>query len=216
MGLQDQLDERRAASSKRVPDDAKQIMAADLQRVLDEGIEAKTLKVGNKVANFELPNASGKTVKLEELLDKGPVVINFYRGVWCPYCNLELNAYQKHLSEIEELGARLVAISPQTPDSSLSAVEKNELKYEVLSDVGNKIAGQFGLVLQLSPALQELYTKFGINIPQHNGGESWDLPLPGTYVIDTDGTVKFAFALADYTQRAEPEDVISALREISK
>lgn len=216
MGLQDQLDERKAGSSKRVPDDAKKIMAADLQRVLDEGVEGKALKVGNKVDNFELPNASGKTVKLKELLDKGPVVINFYRGVWCPYCNIELNAYQQHLSEIEELGAKLVAISPQTPDSSLSAVEKNELKYEVLSDVGNKIARQFGLVFELSPALQELYTKFGINIPQHNGGESWDLPMPGTYVIDTDGTIKFAFALADYTQRAEPEDVISTLREISK
>ncbi len=149
------------------------------------------------------------------MLDKGPVVLNFYRGGWCPYCNLELNAYQKHLQEINELGASFVAISPQTPDKSLSTAEKNELKFQVLSDVGNKIADQFGLVFKLPTELQELYNNFGISLPKFNGDESWELPMPGTYVISKDGNVQYAFADADYTKRAEPDEVIVKLEEIS-
>ena len=113
------------------------------------------------------------------------------------------------------MGGSLVAISPETPDNSLSTAEKNDLKFEVLSDVSNKTANQFGLVFKLPSELHEIYLKFGINIPKFNGDDSWEIPMPGTYVIDKDGTVKYAFADADYTKRADPDEVISKLQELS-
>ncbi len=212
MSLKDKLQERYKASSERIPEEAKSLMAESQQELAKSGIEDNTLKVGDEVLDFELPNAVGNTVSLGELLKKGPVVISFYRGVWCPYCSLELQAYQDLLSEFEALGATLVAISPQTPDNSLSTSEKNQLKYEVLSDVGNKVANQFGLVFTLNPKLHELYDKWGLTIPKFNGDDSWKIPIPATYVINTDGKVSYAFTDIDYTKRAEPADVIDNLK----
>ncbi len=212
MSLKDKLEERYKASSERIPPEAAQVMVESQQELDQSGIADKTLKVGDEVLDFKLPNAVGDTVSLGELLKKGPVVISFYRGVWCPYCSLELQAYQDLLSEFEALGATLVAISPQTPDNSLSTAEKNQLKYEVLSDVGNKVANQFGLVYTLNPKLHELYDKWGLSIPKFNGDDSWEIPIPATYVINTDGKVSYAFADIDYTKRAEPADVIDNLK----
>ncbi|MGB2692278.1 MAG: peroxiredoxin-like family protein [Thermodesulfobacteriota bacterium] len=214
MSLQIELEEMYNGFTQKVPPEVLNLMLDTTRRLVDSGIAEKSLKVGEKAPDFNLPNPSGESVNLHTLLEKGPVVLNFYRGGWCPYCNLELNAYQKHLPEIESLGASLVAISPQTPDSSLSTAEKNDLKFDVLSDEGNKTANEFGLVFELAPELHELYLKFGINIPESNGNDSWEIPLPGTYVIDKDGTVKYAYANADYTKRAEPDEVISKLQEL--
>lgn len=214
MSLQIELEEMYNGFTQKVPPEVLNLMLDTTRRLVDTGIAEKSLKVGEKAPDFNLPNPSGESVNLHSLLEKGPVVLNFYRGGWCPYCNLELNAYQKHLPEIESLGASLVAISPQTPDSSLSTAEKNDLKFDVLSDEGNKTANEFGLVFELAPELHELYLKFGINIPESNGNDSWEIPLPGTYVIDKDGTVKYAYANADYTKRAEPDEVISKLQEL--
>ena len=141
------------------------------------------------------------------------MVINFYRGGWCPYCNVELREFQKVLPEIKELGATLIAISPELPDNSLSTKEKNELDFEVLSDQGNKVAKDFGLVFEMADELKKVYDKFGLDIPKFNGDDSWEIPMPATYVIDSDGTVKFSFVDADYTVRAEPSDVIEALKK---
>ena len=215
MSLQNELDELYKRFSQKVPPEVLNTMLGVTRRLAESGIAEKSLKAGDKAPDFDLPNASGEAVRLKELIDKGPVVINFYRGGWCPYCNLELNAYQRRLQEINQLGASLVAISPQTPDNSLSTAEKNELKFQVLSDVGNKVADKFGLVFKLPDELQDLYNKFGIVLPKFNGDESWELPMPGTYVIDKDGTVSYAFADADYTKRAEPDEVIAKLQEIS-
>ena len=215
MSLQKELEERFNTVSQKVPQDILNTMLDVTRRLVESGIADNSLKVGDKVPDFNLPNAVGEEVRLKELLDKGPVILNFYRGGWCPYCNLELNAYQKHIPDINELGASLVAISPQTPDNSLSTAEKNELKFQVLSDVGNKVANQFGLVFKVPSELQEIYNNFGITLPKFNGDESWELPMPGTYVIDKDGTVSYAFADADYTKRAEPDEVIAKLEEIT-
>jgi len=215
MSLQKELEERFNTVSQKVPQDILNTMLDVTRRLVESGIADNSLKVGDKVPDFNLPNAAGEEVRLKEFLDKGPVILNFYRGGWCPYCNLELNAYQKHLPDINELGASLVAISPQTPDNSLSTAEKNELKFQVLSDVGNKVANQFGLVFKVPSELQEIYNNFGITLPKFNGDESWELPMPGTYVIDKDGTVSYAFADADYTKRAEPDEVIAKLEEIT-
>lgn len=216
MSLQIELEEMYNGFTQKVPPEVLNLMLDTTRRLVDTGIAEKSLKVGEKAPDFNLPNPNGESVNLNSLLEKGPVVLNFYRGGWCPYCNLELNAYQKHLPEIEGLGASLVAISPQTPDSSLSTAEKNDLKFDVLSDEGNKTANEFGLVFELAPELHELYLKFGINIPESNGNDSWEIPLPGTYVIDKDGTVQYAYANADYTKRAEPSEVITKLGELNK
>jgi len=214
MSLQIELEEMYNGFTKKVPLEVLNLMLGTTRRLVDSGIAEKSLKVGEKAPDFNLPNPQGESVNLHSLLEKGPVVLNFYRGGWCPYCNLELNAYQKRLQDIDALGASLVAISPQTPDGSLSTAEKNDLKFEVLSDIGNKTANQFGLVFQLPSELHELYLKFGINIPKSNGDDSWEIPMPGTYVIDKDGTVQYAYANADYTKRAEPDEVISKLQEL--
>lgn len=215
MSLQVELDELYNGFTKKAPPEIVNLMLDATRRLADTGIAQNSLKVGKKAPDFELPNVKGESVNLHSLLEQGPVVLNFYRGGWCPYCNLELNAYNKHLGDIENLGASLVAISPQTPDNSLSTAEKNDLKFEVLSDVGNQTANQFGLVFKVDSSLHEIYTKFGLVIPKFNGDDSWEIPLPGTYVIDKDGTVKYAFANADYTKRAEPDEVIAKLQELS-
>ena len=155
----------------------------------------------------------GNPLRLSELLREGPVVLSFYRGGWCPYCNLELRALQQVLPEIEKAGATLVAISPETPDNSLSTTKKNELRFQVLSDQVNAMARKFGLVFTLPDAFRPLYEKFDIDIPKYNGDDSYEIPVPATYVIDQDRIIRFSFITTDYTQRAEPADIVAALQQ---
>ncbi|NER84847.1 MAG: AhpC/TSA family protein, partial [Leptolyngbya sp. SIO1D8] len=147
-------------------------ISAAMQQATEEleksGIVNQALTVGDVIPQIELPNAVGDLISVPLLLGQGPVVISFYRGGWCPYCNLELRALQQVLPEIQGLGAQLVAISPETPDSSLSTQEKNGLSFQVLSDVGNQIAQAFGLVFTLPETLRPIYQGFGIDIPAHN------------------------------------------------
>ncbi len=178
--------------------------------------EAETVKVaiqkGEKAPDFTLPNATGMQVNLSDKLSEGPVVLVWYRGGWCPYCNIQLAAYQKILPQIEELGAQMIAISPEVPDKSLSTTEKNGLRFEVLSDANLKVSKEYGLVFELTPEVEKLYGEF-FDIKEYNGAEaaSNELPLAATYVIAEDGTVAWAFLEADYTKRAEPRDIIAAL-----
>lgn len=170
--------------------------------------------MGAKVPDFTLLDATGTKVPLSSLLAKGPVVLAFYRGGRCPYCSTELRALQAKLPEITSRGATLVAISPQTPDGSLSTAEKLELAFPVLSDEGNHVAESFGLVFSLPEALREVYQGFGIDLPAANGDDTFRLPIPATYVVRADGIVAWRFADPDYTKRAEPDDVIAALRAL--
>jgi peroxiredoxin len=171
--------------------------------------------VGARAPSFALPGARGGVVQLDQILAEGPAVVSFYRGAWCPFCNLQLRAYQAILPQIQALGATLVAISPQTPDNSLSTVEKAELSFPVLSDAHNDVARAYGLVFKLSDGLKALQTMFGNEPPKFNGDESWELPVPGTFVIDRGGIVRFSFVDPDYTQRAEPAAVLAALRSLA-
>ena len=170
---------------------------------------------GSAAPLFELPNHQGRTVSLSGLLETGPVVVVFYRGTWCPYCNLELRAYQQHVPEITDLGAALVAVSPQTPDDSLTIAERNDLTFEVLSDVGAAAARSYGLVFRLPTYLQEAYRELGHPLPAFNATDDWELPIPGTFVIDRDRTIRFAEAHPDYTRRPDPADVLATLRGIA-
>lgn len=191
---------------------------AEKQRLMTKATEelaiadgAKGLAVGDQVADFTLPNASGDMITLSELLNEGPVIVTFYRGGWCPYCNLELRAYQRELNEIKNKGATVVAISPEEPDYSLSTQEKNELEFTVLSDVGNIVARQFDLVFKMPDYLIEIYKSSGLDIPGHNGDESWNLPKPATFIIQSSGEVSFADVPSDYTKRVDPLLIISKL-----
>ena len=191
------------------------IMNQATNDLIDSGIVDQTLKVGDKAPDFTLPNATGESINLQQLLQQGAVVLSFYRGGWCPYCNLELRALQQALPEIKALGANLITVSPQTPDNSLSTAEKNELTFEVLSDIGNKVAREYGLVFTLPEQLRPIYQNFGIDLPAYNGDPTFDLPIPATYVIAADGKVVLAFANADYTQRLEPTEIISTLQNLT-
>ena len=187
-------------------------MLAATEKLADSGIKDQTLKEGDKIPDFSLPNALGKPVSSADVLTNGPAILNFYRGGWCPYCNIEMRALQERLPEIEDLGATLVAIAPELPTKAEATQEKNELTYDVLSDVGNDLSKKFGLVFTLAEEIRELYQTMGIDVPAYNGDDSFELPIPATYVVGSDGVVLKAFADPDHTKRLDVEDILEVLR----
>ncbi|MFC7061949.1 peroxiredoxin-like family protein [Halobacillus seohaensis] len=198
----------------------KQTASDDVQQKMKNAIEdlqnsngGEGIRKGNKAPDFSLPDPNGNQVNLSNQLNVGPVILTFYRGGWCPYCNMELREYQQVLNEIHEAGGELIAISPQTPDHSLSTSDKNALQYHVLSDAGNKIARKYNLVYPLPDYLIDIYKDKGLNVDQHNGDETWELPVSATYVIDKDGTIIYEYTKADYKDRAEPSDVLEVLKQ---
>jgi peroxiredoxin len=174
-------------------------------------ILARVAAVGSPAPDFVLPNAVGGQVSLNQLLASGPVVISFYRGVWCPFCNLEQRALQQALPHITSLGGSLVAISGMTPDHSMSMVERLRLTYEILTDAGLLVARRYGLVFELPEYLRGAYARMGHPIPQFNGTAEHTLPIAGTFVVDTGGIIRFAYANPNYMHRADPADVLAAL-----
>ncbi|GAB4334286.1 MAG: peroxiredoxin-like family protein [Leptolyngbyaceae cyanobacterium] len=214
MSLTDDLADLAAQTHSMIPEDIKAVMEQAGVDLLNSGIVDRSLQTGDTIPAFVLPNAIGKPIAIQDLLKLGSVVISFYRGDWCPYCNLELRALQQALPQFQTYGATLVAISPQTPDNSLSTVEKDELSFEVLSDVGNQVAHKFGLVYTVPEALRPIYQQFGIDLPRANGDETFALPIPATYVVRPDGTIADAFVNSDYTQRQDPEKIISILSNL--
>ncbi|MBH0008085.1 peroxiredoxin-like family protein [Salinibacterium sp. SWN1162] len=214
MNLTQQLKERAdaTAASKSAEDLA--TLTNSVTEVENAGIVNNALKVGDTAPDFALADAEGNTVRLSELLEKGPVAIAFYRGAWCPYCNLELKALQELLPEFRAAGATLVAISPQTPDESLSTEEKHNLEFPVLSDSELEAINGFGLIHPVDERTKVYYEKAGFDLVKSNGAAGWQLPLPATYVIAPDRRIRFAFVNADYKLRAEPSDVLAAIKAI--
>ncbi|WP_328743845.1 AhpC/TSA family protein [Streptomyces sp. NBC_00285] len=199
------------ARQQQIPADIRQIMQRAGQELANSGQADRALAVGAQAPLFHLPSAAGNPVSLADLVKTGPVVLTFYRGAWCPYCNIALRALQQHHDEITARGAHLVAVSPQVPDESLSLAEKHQLAFSVLSDVGSDTAKQYGLAFDLPNDLATIYSKLGFDLQRVNGGHPRTLPLPATYVIDRDGVIRWAFVDADYTKRAEPAAVLAAL-----
>ncbi|GAA0719879.1 peroxiredoxin-like family protein [Aquimarina litoralis] len=212
MSLTAQLKEKAALSANKIPETIQKIMNNGIDNLRDSQLTARALKTGDKIPEISLPNAANKTISIQELLLNKKVVLSFYRGGWCPYCNLELRALQQYQDKFEELGATLVAISPETPDNSLSTSEKNNLSFEVLSDIDNKVANEFNLVFTLPKDLTEVYKGFGIDLVKSNGNEDQQLPIAATYVIDQDGTIIYDFIKEDYKERADPEDIYNSLK----
>ncbi len=212
--LKESLDARRAEFLRTAPADK----AAAFQRGVDElaasDVAARAKQAGDVAPDFALANARGETVRLAALLARGPVVLTFYRGGWCPYCNLQLRAYQAALPQLQAAGATLVAVSPERPDDTLSTAEKNELSFQVLSDVRGEVGAAYGLYFELSAELQALYAAGGNDLAKRNADGRWHLPIPATFVIAPDGRVAAAFVDVEYRNRAEPADLLAALHAL--
>jgi peroxiredoxin len=194
---------------KKAPPHIIDTLASAISKLEGSGLTKSALQVGQQIPEFNLPDATGNMVSSTTLLAKGPLLVSFYRGGWCPYCNVELRALQSHLKEFQRTGVTLVAISPQMPDHSLSTQEKAGLQYPVLSDVGNQLARKFGIVYQLDENLRSIYQKLGVDLEAQNGGKAIELPVPATYLVDSKGTVRNAFIDVDYTKRLEPTMALS-------
>lgn len=211
LSLADQLAAYQAGFQQRAAPERVAVMEAATADLRATGIAARALQVGAKAPDVTLPDALNRPVQLSALWQHGPLVLVFYRGGWCPYCNLELRAWQQQADALQHLGARLVAVSPQTPDNSLSTAEKNALAFPVLSDSALQAATAFGVAFEMPPALIALYTQAGNDLAVVNGNGRWVLPLPATYVIDRDGRIAYAHVEVDYRLRAEPADVLAAV-----
>ncbi len=212
MTLTEQLKELAEGSAKRHPGIAQEIMKDAIDKLVASSMIKEAYKTGNTIPEIVLSNASGKFVSVNKILtNHKKVVIAFYRGGWCPYCNLELKALQNIIPEIEAKGAKLIAISPESPDNSLTTIEKNALNFEVLSDINNEVARKMNLVFQLPEELQNLYQKFGIDLDSNQGNTNQELPIAATYVVESNGTISYHFLEEDYKLRADPSEILEAL-----
>jgi peroxiredoxin len=195
-----------------VPASVIETMHRATNELIASGAAAKALKAGDRAPSFVLNDPDGRPVDAASLLSEGPLVVSFYRGVWCPYCNMELQALQGALPSFRELGAQLVAISPQNAVNSRKSIRTNGLEFPILSDPGNETAAAFGLRFKLPDYLVELYKSLKNELPAFNGDLSWTLPMPGRFVIGQDGVILYAEVNPDYTHRPEPEDMLPVLR----
>lgn len=210
--LSDQLGTVRLRQKKKMP---KAQMAtiekstADLQK---QGVGSAAPKKGDTVPDFTLPKTGGGNVQLSELLKKGPVVITFYRGSWCPYCMVQLSDYQKHLKEIEKAGAQLVAITPEELPRSEKLAKDRGFAFSIAWDKSNAYAKQLNIVYALPTEVKQLHEDLGIDLKASQGNDQWQLPVPATFVVDKDRKVIFAYVDVDYTKRAETRDLIDAIK----
>jgi peroxiredoxin len=210
--LSQQLEEYRAGWMLRVPADRRASMERHIAHLSETGIGRSAKRVGDWAPEIVLPDAHGHAFEVAKLLAMGPVIVTFYRGGWCPFCNLELKAYQAVLPRITAAGASLVAISPEKPDDTVSTADKNALTFPVLSDVGQRVGKAFGLVYSFTDELRGVYDGFKLDIPDKNGTpDDWSLPLSATYVIGSDGRILFADTSVDYRRRTDPLDVLQVL-----
>ena len=214
MSLQDKLDTYKAGFLKQVPADVLAVMTGATEDLRNSGILDATIKVGDTLPPFTLKSQSGEDVSSADLLAKGPLVISYFRGDWCPYCNIELEALQEASDQFEAAGATLIAIAPQTADWSQKTRKKNDLTFDILVDAGNAYAKKLGTVFALPEALREIYKGFKIDLSQYNGDDSWELPMPTRLVIGQDGKVAYADINPDYTVRPEPGETLEAVKKL--
>ncbi len=209
--LQDQLDEITAQTRTLVQPERLAIAERAVEELFAGGIENRMLQAGSIAPQFALPDFSGKTVRSADLLALGPLVVNFFRGRWCPYCVTELEAWRDLYPALRERGALVVGISPQTQRQSDFTAGQHAIPFPLLADAGCEVAEKFGLVWTVPPYLRNYYRGILLNIPFINGDESWKLPLPATYVVDGSGRILYAEAHADFRVRPEPEEVLRSL-----
>jgi len=214
--IRDQSEELKAAAADRLPTEVLEVFDRSIEEFLKQGIPADSIKVGDTLEPFTLDDATGNPVNLDQLVKNGPAVIVFYRGGWCPYCNLALRTYQQELlPQLDVLNARLVAISPQSPDESLSTMEKIDLDFTVLSDPGARLADQIGIAFEQADDVLAAQRDLGLDLTRVNAEGAVRLPRPTVLVVDQDRVVRFVDVQPDYTARTEVADIISALANLS-
>ncbi len=210
--IQEQSDALKAASAQRLPSEVLETFARDRDAWAAKGRPADAVAVGDVLSDFALPDATGREVSLSELVADGPAVLVFYRGGWCPYCNIALHQYQSELvPRLPAYGATLAAISPQKPDQSLTTAEKHGLQFAVLSDAGARVARQLGIGFQQADDVLEAQRALGVDIREGNADGSPELPMPTVLIVDSNRTVQFADTHADYTSRTEVAEILDAL-----
>jgi peroxiredoxin len=207
--------ERKELISKYVPADTQAIHAQAIAELEQRQLSANILPIGAKAPAFELQDHDGKIVSSSDLLMKGRLVLCFIRGRWCPFCVGQMEAMNLILPQIEQAGATLVAISPQTVKQSFFMHDQHKLRFPLLSDAGNKIARQFRLTYRVPPQQEDVYRRAFVNLPFTNGDDTWELPIPTAYIIDRDGTILYASANEDYTERPEPSEIVSTLQSFT-
>jgi len=212
--LREQFAERKELIAKYVPEEIQAIHSRVIAELQQQRIAESALAAGTKAPAFELTDHNGKLVSSAELLTKGRLIICFFRGRWCSFCVGQLEAMNLLIPEIRAAGASLTAISPQTVQQSFFMADQHKLRFSLLSDVGNEVARKFGLVYRVPEVQQAVYRRAFINLPLANGDESWELPIPATYVIECDGTVLYASSKPDYTERPEPAEILGAVKEL--
>ena len=214
--IQEQSDQIAAASRQRLPAEVLETFARDQAGWQAKGRPVDAVGVGDVLSDFTLPDATGRNVSLSELVADGPAVLVFYRGGWCPYCNLALHQYQSELvPHLPDYTATLAAISPQKPDASLSTIEKHDLQFAVLSDAGARVARQLGIAFEPADDVLEAQRALGLDIRDGNADGSPELPMPTVLIVDSERTVQFADVQANYTSRTEVADILAALRRLS-
>jgi peroxiredoxin len=209
--LREILAERKEQIAKYVPAETQAVHARAVADIKQKSLAANILPLGSKISEFQVQDHAGKNVFATELLAKGRLVICFIRGRWCPFCVAQMEAMNLVLPEIEKAAATLIAISPQTVQQSFFMRDQHKLRFPLLSDAGNKVARQFGLVYRVPDEQKAIYQRAFVNLPFVNGDESWELPIPATYIVDRDGSVIYASANEDYTERPEPSEILHAL-----
>jgi peroxiredoxin len=210
--LREILAERKDSIAKYVPAETQAIHARAIAQLKQKRLAANALPVGSNIPEFQLADQDGKIVSSSDLLAEGRLVLCFIRGRWCPFCVAQMEAMNAILPEIEKAGATLAAISPQTVKQAYFMHDQHRLRFPLLSDAANGVARQFGLTYRVSQEQQALYQRTFVNLPFVNGDESWELPIPATYIIERDRTALYASANEDYTERPEPEEIVAALR----
>ncbi len=200
----------------RVPLPRQRLIDRSVRALAASGLVERAIHEGQPAPGFELPDARGQVIRLDEVLASGPVVLLFFRGVWCPFCNLTLRAYQERLADIGRLGARLIGVSPQTPEKLQRTADRNRLQYPLLSDRGCQVAARYGLAYTVDEELQALYSKVGHPLPDYNAANDWMLPIPATYLLDRDGMIQMAYINADFRSRLDPDKLLPRLAELAE
>jgi peroxiredoxin len=206
------LAERKELITKYVPPQTQAVHARAVAELKQQSLAAKILFVGLKIPEFQLQDHDGRSVNSSDFIATGRLVLCFIRGRWCPFCVAQMEAMNLILPEIQQAGATLVAISPQTVQQSFFMRDQHRLRFPLFSDAGNKVTQQFGLTYRVPDEQRAIYQRAFVNLPFVNGDDSWELPIPATYIVDRDGTVLYASANEDYTERPEPEDILLALK----
>lgn len=209
--LEKKLSERRESAKNRISPEILSKMLEATQSLKNSELEKEAFNIGDKIEETILLNNLGDKVSIMDVLGKQPAIISFYRGTWCPYCNLELSTYNELLKDKNKI--KMIAISPERPESSINV---ENLNFEVLSDIDNKFAKKLNLTFDITETIENIYDGFGINLEKSQGKKSRILPIPATYIVDSSGIIVYAYIDADYTKRAEPKDVIDKYLELIK